>query len=197
MAQSPNRGYHGSMMGRARTALGCAALACAFMAPGADAHFGPGMSAARPKPPTLSSLSAPASVRAGATATVRGKVGRLPRGRAVRGRLTFTLVTSRKAKKGRALRGARLALKKGPPTRRVSSKVAIPASTPARAWFLRVCAIRTGARGSGCAVRAMRVTRAPAASRLRRWARARHPLVAAVAAAARLSPARSRACERH
>jgi alpha-amylase len=103
------------------------------------------------RPQALGSLGAPASVTAGTRFQVKGTVANLPaRGRA-RARIAFTLLPSRKAKRGRALGTKTASWRKGTARRSFSLRLRMPAGTTPRRYYLRACVRKS------CRVRALTV----------------------------------------
>jgi glycosidase len=108
---------------------------------------------------SLRSLSA--SVQAGGSLRVGGRVVNLPRRLTETARLTFSLRARAGATTGRHLRGANVRRTRAGRSRSFSLKIVIPAKVPAGRYVLRVC-VRRGSgelRGS-CRAKSIRVTAA-------------------------------------
>ncbi len=109
----------------------------------------------------LASLgSTPASVEAGSSFTVRGRVANRRARRAGTGRLTFTLRRTANARTGLRLRGAWVRRTSAGRSRAFAVRVTVPAFTTPGSYFLRACVVRTGSiRGRSCRSAKISVTR--------------------------------------
>ncbi|HVL97183.1 MAG TPA: alpha-amylase family glycosyl hydrolase, partial [Solirubrobacteraceae bacterium] len=104
-------------------------------------------------------VSAPSRVQAGNRIAVRGRVANAKRRRAARGKLSFSLRTTRTARRGIGLRHARSARTRPGRMRPFTVRMRIPSGIAPRAYFLRACVRTTGR--ANCRSRRLTVTPRP------------------------------------
>ena len=186
-----------------RTGIGVLCAVLLVCAPSAQAAT-PAEAAAKPRLAkfTLERLGAtPASIRAGRSFRVRGRVANAKRRRAQTARLTFSLRTARTAtaRRERRLGGKNVKRTRGGRSRSFSVRLRVPASTRARRYVFFACVRRgSGTLRGSCKSRRMRVTARPAAgtpgaagARLGTQRRSRRPRTTAPGAAC-APPSRAR-----